>query len=103
MRIAREEIFGPVACVIPFEDPDEALNIANDNEYGLTASIFTRDLREAHRIARQLRVGAVWINGFALIDPSLPWGGVKASGYGRENGTPALEEVTYEKVVAALL
>lgn len=103
MRIAREEIFGPVACVIPFDDADEAVTIANDSDYALSAGIFTRDLSEAHRVARRLHSGAVWINGFGLIDPSMPWGGVKASGYGRENGPNALDDVTHEKVVAALL
>lgn len=103
MRIAREEIFGPVATVIPFDDSDEAVAIANDSEYGLSAGVFTRDLGEAHGVARRLQAGAVWINGFGLIDPSMPWGGVKGSGYGRENGTNALDDVTHEKVVTALL
>ena len=103
MKIAREEIFGPVACVIPFDEPDEAVAIANDSEYGLSAGIFTNDLSDAHRIARRLQTGAVWINGFGLIDPSMPWGGVKASGYGRENGTNGLDDVTHEKVITALL
>ena len=62
-----------------------------------------RDLSEAHGVARRLQAGAVWINGFGLIDPSMPWGGVKGSGYGRENGTNALDDVTHEKVVTALL
>jgi betaine-aldehyde dehydrogenase len=103
MKIAREEIFGPVACVIPFDDENEAVAIANDNEYGLSAGILTRDFSDAHRIAARLHVGAVWINGFGLIDPSMPWGGVKASGYGRENGMNGLDDVTHEKVVTALL
>ncbi|RKP53524.1 aldehyde dehydrogenase family protein [Pararobbsia silviterrae] len=103
MKIAREEIFGPVACVIPFDDADEAVAIANDSEYGLSAGIFTRDIRDGHGVARRLQAGAVWINGFGLIDPSMPWGGVKSSGYGRENGTNALDDVTHEKVVTALL
>ncbi|PVX84786.1 aldehyde dehydrogenase family protein [Paraburkholderia unamae] len=103
MRIAREEIFGPVACVIPFEDVDEAVAMANDSDYGLSAGVFTRELAEGHLVARRLKTGAVWLNGFGLIDPAMPWGGVKASGYGRENGTNALEDVTHEKVVTALL
>jgi acyl-CoA reductase-like NAD-dependent aldehyde dehydrogenase len=103
MRIAREEVFGPFATVIPFDDADEAVAIANDSEYGLSAGVFTRDLSEAHGVARRLQAGAVWINGFGLIDPSMPWGGVKGSGYGRENGTNALDDVTHEKVVTALL
>jgi betaine-aldehyde dehydrogenase len=103
MRIAREEIFGPVACVIPFDEVDEAVAIANDSDYGLSAGIFTRELAEGHLVARRLKTGAVWLNGFGLIDPSMPWGGVKSSGYGRENSTNALEDVTHEKVVTALL
>ncbi|WP_322044696.1 aldehyde dehydrogenase family protein [Paraburkholderia sp. J67] len=103
MRIAREEIFGPVACVMPFDDANEAVAIANDSDYGLSAGIFTRDLSAAHLVARRLQAGAVWLNGFGLIEPGLPWGGVKASGYGRENGLNALDDVTHEKVVTALL
>lgn len=103
MRIAQEEIFGPVATVIPFDTLDEAAKLANDNQYGLSAGVFTRDISEAHLLARRLQTGAVWINGFGLIDPSLPWGGVKASGYGRENGPNAIDEVTHEKVITAML
>ncbi|MDF3134535.1 aldehyde dehydrogenase family protein [Pseudomonas extremaustralis] len=103
MSIAREEIFGPVACIIPFDDVDEAVAITNDSPYGLSAGIFTRELSEGHRLARQMRTGAVWINGFGLIDPSMPWGGIKHSGYGQENGTNGLDDVTHEKVIAALL
>jgi acyl-CoA reductase-like NAD-dependent aldehyde dehydrogenase len=103
MRIAREEIFGPVACIIPFDETEEAVQIANDSDFGLSAGVFTRDLSEAHRVARRLHTGAVWINGFGLIEPSMPWGGVKGSGYGRENGTNALDDVTHEKVVTVLL
>jgi len=102
-RIAREEIFGPVACVIPFDNVEDAVAIANDSAYGLSAGIFTQDLGEAHRLAKRLQAGAIWINGFGLIDPALPWGGVKSSGYGQENGLRALDEVTHEKVVTALL
>lgn len=103
LRIAQEEIFGPVGTLIPFDTPDEAVRIANDTEYGLNAGIFTRDISHAHLLARRLRTGAVWINGFGLIDARLPWGGVKGSGYGRENGIEGLADVTHEKVVTALL
>lgn len=103
MRIAREEVFGPLACIIPFDEVDEALAIANDSDYGLSAGIFTRELNEGHHLARQLRMGAVWLNGFGLIDPALPWGGLRQSGYGRENGSNALGDVTHEKVVTGLL
>lgn len=104
MSVAQEEIFGPVGIVIPFDSDEEAVQIANDTKYGLNAGIFTRDLSRAHLMARAIRTGAVWINGFALIDPRLPWGGVKESGYGRENGGwSGIEDVTHEKVVTALL
>lgn len=103
MKIAREEIFGPVGTLISFETHDEALSIANDTEYGLNAGIFTRDISHAHLMARRIRTGAVWINGFGLIDARLPWGGIKGSGYGRENSSNGLDDVTHEKVVTAML
>lgn len=103
MRIAREEIFGPVGTVIPFACEDEGVAIANDTPFGLNAGIFTRDVSRMHRVARRLRAGAIWVNGWALIDPRLPWGGIKASGYGRENGHAGIEDVSYEKVVSILL
>ncbi|WP_291424760.1 aldehyde dehydrogenase family protein [Deinococcus sp.] len=104
MTVAQEEIFGPVGIVIPFDSDDEAVQIANDTKYGLNAGIFTRDISRANLLARRIQTGAVWINGFALIDPRLPWGGVKESGYGRENGGwSGIEDVTHEKVITALL
>jgi betaine-aldehyde dehydrogenase len=103
MKIAQEEIFGPVGTVIAFDDNEEAVRIANHTHYGLNAGIFTTSLSDANLIAREIRTGAVWINGFGLIDPRLPWGGVKGSGYGRENGFNGLLDVTHEKVVTALL
>ena len=84
MRIAQEEIFGPVGTVIPFDTHEEAVWIANDTPYGLNAGIFTDDLNHANTLAREIKTGAVWINGFGLIDARLPWGGIKESGYGRE-------------------
>ena len=89
--------------MIPFDDVEDAIRLANDNEYGLNAGIFTQDISQAHTLARRIHTGAVWINGFALIDARLPWGGVKGSGYGRENGAAGLDDVTHEKVVTALL
>ncbi|MFT4398295.1 phenylacetaldehyde dehydrogenase StyD [Gordonia lacunae] len=103
MTIAREEIFGPVGTVIPFDDIDEALAIANDTEYGLAASIWTRDISYAHTLAGKVRAGAVWVNGWAAIDPALPWGGMKASGIGRELGQAGIDANTEEKVITVVL
>lgn len=75
MTIAREEIFGPVGTVIAYTEPAEAIRLANDTKYGLAASIWTQDVSQAHTLARQVRAGAVWVNGWAAIDPALPWGG----------------------------
>ena len=103
MRIAREEIFGPVGTVIPFDGPDEAERIANDSFYGLAATIWTQDISKAHTLAAKVRAGTVWINGWGAIDPRLPWGGVKGSGVGRELGWAGIEANTEEKVVTVVL
>jgi acyl-CoA reductase-like NAD-dependent aldehyde dehydrogenase len=97
MRIAQEEIFGPVLSVIRFEDPEEALAIANGTGYGLNAAVWTRDLDRAHRFARRLRAGMVTINGFGGVNPALPFGGVGLSGSGRDNSLHALDGYTYLK------
>ena len=94
MRIAQEEIFGPVVCVIPFETEEEAIALANGTEFGLATSIWTRDLARAHRVAHRLQSGITWINDHHRIDPCSPWGGFKMSGLGRENGLVAYEEYT---------
>lgn len=94
MRIAQEEIFGPVVCVMSFETEDEAIAIANGTEFGLATSLWTRDIARAHRVAHQLQSGIVWINDHHRIDPCSPWGGFKMSGIGRENGIVAYEEYT---------
>lgn len=103
MRIAQEEIFGPVGVVMPFDDTDEAIRIANATRYGLAATIWTRDVSNAHLMASKLRTGSVGINGWAPIDPRLPWGGSKTSGIGRELGWAGIEAVTEEKVVTLVL
>jgi len=93
IRIAREEIFGPVVSVIPVRDDDEAVRIANDSAYGLGGAIYARDTARAVALARRIRTGAVWINnGFNLLD--APFGGFKESGIGREGGRWGLEEYT---------
>jgi acyl-CoA reductase-like NAD-dependent aldehyde dehydrogenase len=91
MTIAREEIFGPVLSVIEVEDLDHALVVGNETSYGLAAGIWTRDIKKAHRAARALQAGTVWINAYNLYDPASPYGGYKASGFGRESGQAGLE------------
>jgi acyl-CoA reductase-like NAD-dependent aldehyde dehydrogenase len=86
MTIAREEIFGPVLSVIPFDDEAEALALANDSPYGLAAAVWTNDLRRAHHVSRSLRAGTVWVNDYFKLDPTMPFGGYKQSGIGREFG-----------------
>jgi acyl-CoA reductase-like NAD-dependent aldehyde dehydrogenase len=99
MRIAQEEIFGPVVCAIKFKDAEEALRIANGTSYGLAAGVWTRDLRLAHRMASELRAGSVWINTYNAFDSGSPFGGCKQSGFGRDLGAYALEQYTNVKSV----
>jgi acyl-CoA reductase-like NAD-dependent aldehyde dehydrogenase len=99
MTIAREEIFGPVMSVIPFDTEEEALAIANDTEFGLAAGVWTRDLSRAHRFSQAIRAGTVWINTYQRVNPSIPYGGVKQSGYGRSLGHESLEHYTQVKSV----
>lgn len=99
MRVAREEIFGPVASVIRFETEEEALQIANDTEFGLAAGVWTLNLPRAHRMASKLRAGTVWVNNYRKTSYLTPFGGFDQSGIGRENGPDALYEYTEEKSV----
>lgn len=91
MRLAREEIFGPVAAVIPFTDVDEVVRLSNDTEYGLAAAIWTRDIGLALRTAKAVRAGVVWINDSQPAPTEAMWGGYKQSGIGRELGPYALD------------
>ncbi|HEX6502797.1 MAG TPA: aldehyde dehydrogenase family protein [Terriglobales bacterium] len=99
MKIAQEEIFGPVLATLTFDDVEEVVRQANQNPYGLAAAVWTRDVKKAHLVSRQLRAGTVWINTYGLMDASLPFGGYKSSGFGRELGQNALEHYTEVKTV----
>jgi aldehyde dehydrogenase (NAD+) len=97
--ISREEIFGPVLATIEFADIDEAIARANDSPYGLAAAVWTRDIKKAHYVARKLQAGTVWINTYNVYDTAAPFGGYKASGFGREMSSHALEHYTQVKSV----
>jgi acyl-CoA reductase-like NAD-dependent aldehyde dehydrogenase len=99
MTIAQEEIFGPVMSVLKFSSEEEAYRIANDVEYGLAAGVWTSDLARAHRASRALRVGTVWVNTYQMVYPSVPYGGVKQSGHGRNLGEASLDDFTQTKSV----
>jgi acyl-CoA reductase-like NAD-dependent aldehyde dehydrogenase len=99
MRIAQEEIFGPVAAVIEVADVDEAIEVANDTIYGLSAAVWTNDLGKAHRVARGIKAGTVWVNTAGLYDPAVSFGGYKQSGFGRELGLESIETYTQSKSV----
>ena len=99
MRIAQEEIFGPVMAIMKFSSEDEAYRIANDVEYGLAAGVWTNDLNVAHRASRALRAGTVWINTYQMVYPSVPYGGVKQSGHGRNLGEASLDDFTQSKSI----
>lgn len=99
MKVAREEIFGPVLAVIRFDDVEEAIRIANDNEYGLAAGVWTENIKKAHTVAHALQAGTVWINTYNFYDASMPFGGYKGSGFGRDLGAASLHEYTQTKSV----
>jgi aldehyde dehydrogenase (NAD+) len=99
MSIAREEIFGPVISAIPFEDINEVIERANATPFGLGSGVWTRDVGKAHRLARAVRAGSVWINCYQAMDPAVPFGGYKMSGYGRESGLQQMDEYLNVKAV----
>src|SRR5439155_8035784 len=99
MRVAQEEIFGPVLAVIPFDDADDAVRKSNDIPYGLAAGVWTRDVKKAHVVARRLQAGTVWVNAYNFYDAGMPFGGYKSSGFGRDLGPDCLREYTQTKSV----
>ena len=103
MKVEREEIFGPVVCAIPFDSADEIIAPANDTTYGLAAGVFTRDISKAHRTAKRLRAGTVWINTYHVFDAAMPFGGYKQSGWGREMGHAVLNNYLETKSVVTAL
>jgi aminomuconate-semialdehyde/2-hydroxymuconate-6-semialdehyde dehydrogenase len=102
-RVCREEVFGPVVTVTPFDTEEEAVRLANDTPYGLNAMLFTEDLSRAHRVSARLRAGTVWVNCFFVRDLRLPFGGMGDSGVGREGGDYSREFFTEPKAVVMQL
>jgi len=98
-RVAQEEVFGPFVTVLTFKTDEEAMEIANGTDYGLGSGLWTSNLQRAHRVARDLHAGMVWINSYKRVNPGSPFGGVGQSGYGREMGFDAMREYTQVKSV----
>ena len=99
MRIAQEEIFGPVTCVIPFKTDEQVVAMANDSIYGLGGGLWTSNLGRAHRMAREIQTGTIWVNRYYNFVPGLPLGGYKESGFGREGALETLQHYTISKAV----
>jgi aldehyde dehydrogenase (NAD+) len=99
MRIAQDEIFGPVLSAIPFEDVNDVIARSNATSFGLGSGVWTRDVSKAHRLAKAIRAGSVWVNCYQAMDPAVPFGGYKMSGYGRESGLQHLDEYLNVKAV----
>jgi aldehyde dehydrogenase (NAD+) len=99
MTVYREEIFGPVACVLPFDDEQSVIKEANDSKYGLAAAVWTRDMSRGHRLVKQLDAGTVWLNCQSAFDPAMPFGGFKQSGWAQEYGWKGLEIYLRQKSV----
>ncbi|MDT7686973.1 MAG: (Z)-2-((N-methylformamido)methylene)-5-hydroxybutyrolactone dehydrogenase [Pseudonocardiales bacterium] len=97
--VVREEVFGPVLAALTFTEEDEAIKLANDTPYGLAGAVWTKDVHRAHRVAAKIKAGSVWINAYRVVAPSVPFGGFKASGLGRENGLHAVDEYLEEKAI----
>ena len=99
MTIARDEIFGPVACVMAFDTVEEVVRRANDTQYGLGGGVWTRDITKAHAAASRIRAGTIWVNHYFAMDPAVPFGGYKMSGFGREGGFGHVESYLNTKSV----
>ena len=99
MAIVKEEVFGPVVAFMKFGSEEEAIDMANASEFGLAASVWAKEVHRAHRVAAALQAGTVWINAYRVVAPGVPFGGVKMSGIGRENGIDAIKSYTETKSV----